>query len=823
MAELKPCSSEQLAVIDAIAKYNVSVDAVAGSGKTTTCLHISKHYPEEKIQLLTYNRRLKEETRERFIKHNITNILIDSYHSFTVKHYDKNGHNDTVIEQVITTNTKPLGNFTFDILIIDEIQDIQPIYYALINKIITNNVSKYLPRIVIFGDRNQCIYNFKLADARYLTLAHSIFNFNELPWCSKAISCSFRINIQMANFINHCMLKNNRLVANKSGVKPIYLMTNLYAGTIPMCKACNICVRQYPFFMCPYRNHDKKYLYFNPIDEHASYLLEMIKYYIGLGYSASDIFVLAPSIQSEASPARTFANFITTYITNCKKTHSAYTIYKNYPIYIPASDNDIRPSDEVTKGKIIFSTYHQAKGLERKVVIVMGFDESYYKFYGKNETKVSCPNIFYVAATRATERLILVHQQGNDYLSFLDTSILSKYCKVIGEYKYNKRPDTIPSLHRSVTELLSHIFYAVVDDAHALLKVHDIAINNNKILIDTESKQPYGVEEVSEITGTAIPAYLEFKTNGKCLIFEEIKEQFINRKKTCTDDQSVEQTEPVNNYTEIDVDVNTNDWCDFTGTYEEITDEPNYKFTEVTEVIEPEVKKVKVVEPYHDAFQSSEAFSQLLNSDDDLKTNKLLYVAIKYNACVSKYRFKTVQIKWYNWLSNANLNASYERCKKLNISPGAIFEYPLASIVDVCINNVNTAVKVTGRADCVDGYNIYEFKCTKSNSKEHFLQLAIYMFMHRVLVAKKYASDNHIQCNDLTDSEIITIIPKVTLDKYHYYLYNILNDNLYELTCTNDNLCHIVYSLIEEKYIIRKVADDEQFIKYNKQICKSNY
>lgn len=817
MASLKPCSFEQLAVINAIAKYNVSVDAVAGSGKTTTCLHICKYYPKERIQLVTYNKRLKEETRDRVNKHKITNISVESYHSFTVKHYDKNGYTDTVVEQVIKSNAKPLDKFAFDILIIDEIQDIQPLYYALINKIIKNNRSNYSPRIVIFGDRNQCIYNFKLADARYLTLAHNIFNFNNLQWQSKLISCSFRITTQMADFINNCMLKNKRLVANKSGIKPIYLMTNLYAGTIPMCKACDSCVSYDDGCYI----HRRKYKYFKPVDEQASYLLKILKYYISLGYTAGDIFIITPSVQSLASPARTLANFITKYITNCEKTHPNYEIYKNYPIYVPASDNDIRPSDEVTKGKIIFSTYHQAKGLERKVVIVMGFDESYYKFNGRTETKVSCPNIFYVAATRATERLVLVHQQGNDYLPFLNTSMLSTYSKVIGNYKYKEHLDIPPPLERSVTELLSHVFYAIIDNAYDRLKITNIAINNDKISINTESKQPYGTEEVSEITGTAIPAYLEFKINGRCSIFEEIKEQFIFKKKTDVDDEQ-NDNEYDDNYTEIDVDISTtDDYYDYIGVCDLPEEETDYKFTEVSTVAEPEVKKVKVVEPYHDAFQSFEAFSKLLNSDDDLKTNKLLYVAIKYNACISKYQFKTVQIKWYNWLSNDTLTASYERCKKLNISPNAIFEHPLVSIVDVCINNVNTNVIVSGRADCIDGYNIYEFKCTKSNSKEHFLQLAIYMFMHRVELAKKYADDNKIEYDDTPDCEIINITPITELSKYHYYLYNILNDNLYELACTNDDLCYIVKKLIEEKYIVRKVSDDEQFIINNKSICKS--
>ena len=45
--------------------FNVLVDSVAGSGKTTTNLHIAKALPHYKILLLTYNSKLKEECRQK--------------------------------------------------------------------------------------------------------------------------------------------------------------------------------------------------------------------------------------------------------------------------------------------------------------------------------------------------------------------------------------------------------------------------------------------------------------------------------------------------------------------------------------------------------------------------------------------------------------------------------------------------------------------------------------------------------------------------------------------------------------------------------------
>ena len=74
---LAPISEEQTDILLKIsAGNNVKVDAVAGSGKTTTCLYIAKNNPTRKILLLTYNAKLKLETRERARSLGLDNISI---------------------------------------------------------------------------------------------------------------------------------------------------------------------------------------------------------------------------------------------------------------------------------------------------------------------------------------------------------------------------------------------------------------------------------------------------------------------------------------------------------------------------------------------------------------------------------------------------------------------------------------------------------------------------------------------------------------------------------------------------------------------------
>ena len=64
--KLPEISIEQNNIIkELLLNNNVVVDSVAGSGKTTCNLHIAKYFHNINILLLTYNSKLKLETREK--------------------------------------------------------------------------------------------------------------------------------------------------------------------------------------------------------------------------------------------------------------------------------------------------------------------------------------------------------------------------------------------------------------------------------------------------------------------------------------------------------------------------------------------------------------------------------------------------------------------------------------------------------------------------------------------------------------------------------------------------------------------------------------
>ena len=159
------------------------------------------------------NSKLKLETREKVKMYGISNIEIHSYHSFCVKNYDHKCFTDEKIIHVLENNQPPFNGFDYDIIILDEAQDINPTLYNLICKIYKDN--KNNSKLCVLGDKNQSIYDFNFADSRYITFADIIFNFNKLRWSKCTLPFSFRITHEMAEFINNCMMDKPRIYSKK--------------------------------------------------------------------------------------------------------------------------------------------------------------------------------------------------------------------------------------------------------------------------------------------------------------------------------------------------------------------------------------------------------------------------------------------------------------------------------------------------------------------------------------------------------------------------------------------------------------------------------
>lgn len=357
-------SIEQLNIINTIKQNkNVICDAVAGSGKTTTVLELAKALPNKLILQITYNSILRHEVKDK--AKDIKNIKIHSYHSLYVNYYNTNAYSDIIINNVIDNNTAPIKEIPkFDIIVIDEVQDMTILFYSAIIKF-TNDLQKNV-QYLLLGDKNQTVYDFKGADNRFLTLAKDLYpNSVVLP-----LSQSFRVTESIANFVNNVLLGENRIKTFKKGSNVNYLICNTF----------------------------KIY----------NFLIKKIKEFFKDGYKPSDIFILCPSfISKKLNPVKILENEL---------------IKSNIPCYVYDSSKKI--DEIVIKNKIVFTTFHKSKGRERKIVIVYNFDSSYFNFFNKTAPKNECPPSIYVAITRASEHLFLLEDINYYPLQFLKSNYL---------------------------------------------------------------------------------------------------------------------------------------------------------------------------------------------------------------------------------------------------------------------------------------------------------------------------------------------------------------------------------------------------------------
>lgn len=370
-------TSEQRDILEAIAPFdkNLHINAIPGSAKTTTCLQIARVHPTRKILLLTYNKRLRKETLQRL--NGATNIDVHTFHSFGYHNFhEKSCLNDIGLQRICTTEYYD-ASFAYDLLIIDEAQDMTMLLYRFVKKIY-----KYFEHkcpIVVVGDSRQCIFTFKGANERFLTLASSIFQWNSYPWVQKTLSVTFRCPPSVCAFINACLTPND--IALTSGKEHV-------RDTKPCYVVCNV------------------FLPIRVVDIIRGLVTEE-------GAALHDILILFPSITTKnTTPVSKLCNMLS----NC-----GYNLCIQF-------DHTMDIDEEILHDKIWISNFHKIKGIERKHVIVYNFDSMYFKCYGRNLPPSVLPNILYVALSRTSGTLHLINNESNRPLEFVSRESITKHC-----------------------------------------------------------------------------------------------------------------------------------------------------------------------------------------------------------------------------------------------------------------------------------------------------------------------------------------------------------------------------------------------------------
>jgi hypothetical protein len=489
-------SEEQHAVINA-AKNNVPIacDSISGSGKTTTILGIAAAMASRRVIQVTYNRSLKDEVRQKVVANNVKNLEIHTYHSLAVGYYDRTACDDNRIRALL----KRADSFInipneFDMLICDEAQDMTPLYFEFIYKFIHDAFCVYKKPInfMVLGDRYQGIYSFKDADVRFLTLASTVWSRImsaqgiETPMMSLQLKRSYRVTEPIAWFVNNVMLNEPRMISLKKGPPIEYIRTS------------NI---------------------FGIYDKIASIIL---RHLANGEIEPDDIFVLSASLKSPKAPFRNLEQAL---------------VLAGVPCFVSTSDGE-KLDDEVLKGKVIFTNFHQCKGRERKLVIIYGFDESYVNFFARSEPKGVCPSTLYVAVTRASWKLILIESAASGPLSFLTKKPettggflrVSEYGTMPAATTATTTPKTSAIHTTSVTQLVSHIHPNYLDflsqTVEVLWNVIEKPSTSVAIPCKVDTEDEHGTirqEQVSDLNGIAIPAFWEFQKTKTCSIVNTVR------------------------------------------------------------------------------------------------------------------------------------------------------------------------------------------------------------------------------------------------------------------------------------------------------------
>lgn len=338
-------STEQTRIVSAVHKgNNVIVDAVAGAGKTTTILEMVKACPDRTFLVVTYSARLKTEARERVVQKALKNVEVHSYHSM-VHQIAPPCRNDAQMQAFLHSRkgvATPLPMPTFDVLVLDEAQDMTPLFFDLVCAL-CDQIQK--PQVVVLGDKYQSVFGFMKSDPRYLTCAKDTLSgvVADRPWEALTLSTSFRCAESIARFLNECMLGYTRM----------HTPDGAQAGSV-------------------------EYLQLHPYTEMPHRVATIIQDELRGGCSYNDIMILLPSLPKKDHPASWLANKLS---------------YTNLPVYM-RNDNG-EPDSRSMQNKVRFLTFHQCKGLEARVVIVLNFDEGYMDYFASGEDKRVCPDTLY--------------------------------------------------------------------------------------------------------------------------------------------------------------------------------------------------------------------------------------------------------------------------------------------------------------------------------------------------------------------------------------------------------------------------------------------
>jgi len=243
-------SDEQASILDKIEDgYNTTTQAYPGSGKTKLFEQIVLAFPHRNIIAISYNAKLVKATNRliaaSLVEHDradTANYCIKTYHGLLSSLVKKSIHNELLFAEALQyMNFKELGKTwpfrNFDMLVIDEAQDLRKHYLLFIVKLILY-VCPDRSKLQVhgLGDIRQVLYDFypiNKADARFLTHMEDLLGpvLGNRPWHHAQLSVSFRATPQIANVIN-ALVPSRKMISGKPDKTVITNWVTLYIADV---------------------------------------------------------------------------------------------------------------------------------------------------------------------------------------------------------------------------------------------------------------------------------------------------------------------------------------------------------------------------------------------------------------------------------------------------------------------------------------------------------------------------------------------------------------------------------------------------------------
>ena len=707
---------------------NVMVDAVAGTGKTTLILAVAKALPDTQIMQMTYNSSLRLDVKTKIQASELKNIKVHTFHSLAVRYYEPTAFTDTELRRILLKNTPPIPMTELpkiDVLVLDECQDMTFLYFQFMVKFV-RDINTHV-QLLVLGEYMQGLYEFKGADVRFLTMADEIwqkFPLLKTPEFEKCtMRMSFRITNQICSFVNDVMLGEPRMSACRDDQSVVYIR--------------------------------------NSTDNIQKIVSAEINKLFDKGIKPSEIFILGSSVKGINSNIRKLENKL---------------VENGIPCHVPMLEND-KMDERVIGGKVVFSTFHSVKGRQRKYVFILGFDNTYHRFYARNKPPEKCPNTLYVASTRAICGLYLL--ENNQFredrpLKFLQKShIEMKQCEYIdfrGIHQTNfvdecgdtttgggsaaSSSKSMQKHYTTPTELIQFIPESVIEIISPILdkilRIQQSPTREIEIPSIIETKLGF-FEEVSDLNGIAIP----------CIYYDYLVRQRVSG-------------ESSSSRTNI-----------------------------LLEMIKSNLAKFKS----NDHIYLKEIVENIPENFDTI--SNYLYLANISSAVQEKLYFKLKQINVdeYNWLSENTMNECKQRMDEI-VGIDCKNSMPSAEETIICDDDTlhvhidaffkphfadTKLFRFNARVDLITENTVWELKCTSKISIEHKLQLVIYAWLW------KMRSDIDLY--------------ETSMGK-EFKLFNIRTGEILTLdTSCMDDLDAIILALIKGRYLEEPVKTDEEFLR----------